>query len=227
MTPKQSAEELEARQCTAKSKRTGERCRRWSLAGRHVCMMHGAGTRVRQARTPKDGRPRRDPTCAALKHGRYASRVPDTLAQATVAYGKAGEELYRLDTIAARTWVHLEHCDALLAATQTAVQSDGAEMDAFAPHLAALMTVDRALGRLVHIVSTRHRILCKSEAISRGEMVAVLRLLAQWVDDLALDESVPRDEIRGRLAERVRDYVLASQQERDDALLGSESAGAR
>lgn len=54
-------------QCKAKSKRSGERCRRAAMIGKEVCMMHGGKT-PRGTNNPN------------FKHGRYSKAIPDRLA---------------------------------------------------------------------------------------------------------------------------------------------------
>ena len=53
-------------QCTAKSKRSGERCRQWAMHGMTVCYMHG-GASHKSIGTPR------------LKHGRYSKYLPKGL----------------------------------------------------------------------------------------------------------------------------------------------------
>jgi hypothetical protein len=55
------------RQCTAHSKRTGQRCQRPSMAGREVCYHHGG-------KTP------RGPALPQFKTGRYSKLLPSRLA---------------------------------------------------------------------------------------------------------------------------------------------------
>ncbi len=54
------------RQCTARSKRTGERCRRPVTPGRTTCRMHGG-------KTP------RGPAAPSFRHGRYSTVLPHHL----------------------------------------------------------------------------------------------------------------------------------------------------
>lgn len=54
------------KQCTAKSKRTGKRCRSPAVTGYNVCRMHGAGTRKRVL----EGK-RKSPRLASIKAGVY------------------------------------------------------------------------------------------------------------------------------------------------------------
>lgn len=55
-----------AKQCTAKSKRSGERCKNLAVTGRSVCRMHGGKT-PRGAALPQ------------TKHGRYSRDLPERL----------------------------------------------------------------------------------------------------------------------------------------------------
>lgn len=60
------------RRCTARSKRSGERCRRWATPGSNVCRMHGGRT------------PHGPGTGAPIKHGLY-SKYKATLGELTDA----------------------------------------------------------------------------------------------------------------------------------------------
>lgn len=55
-----------ARQCTAKSKRSGQRCRKHAMRGRTVCLAHGG-------RTP------RGTSSPHFRHGRYSRSLPGQL----------------------------------------------------------------------------------------------------------------------------------------------------
>lgn len=55
-------------QCTAKSKRTGQQCRRRAVTGYKVCQVHGAGS-------PKKGRPGGRP----ITTGRHSDKLPERL----------------------------------------------------------------------------------------------------------------------------------------------------
>lgn len=63
------ARDARKQQCTAKAKRTGERCKRWAVTGYTVCQVHGAGS-------PFKGRPGGRPPI----HGRYSKHLPRRLA---------------------------------------------------------------------------------------------------------------------------------------------------
>jgi len=70
-------------QCTARSKRTGERCRNPAVTGYTVCYHHGANPANRggrekgcdNSRSRAGGAPHGNAN--ALKHGAYASRLPE------------------------------------------------------------------------------------------------------------------------------------------------------
>jgi hypothetical protein len=57
-------------QCTAKSKRSSERCLKWAVRGRITCHMHG-GT----SRGPKSKAGKEKSRLAALKHGNYTKKA--------------------------------------------------------------------------------------------------------------------------------------------------------
>lgn len=197
--PTRDNDDCDERQCTATAKGTGSRCRRWAVTGFKVCVVRGAGTRKRRQRAPRDGRLRKDPTATRLVHGLYANRLPRTLKAAAAEYEASVEELYRLDAVAARLWVLLEQCDGL--AEDARRESKGSTTPAV---LAALLAVERVLNQIQRVIALRHR-LDPSErpGITRGELVGVLRIVSASVEELALDESVPREEFRSRLVEIV------------------------
>lgn len=185
--------------CTATAKGTGQRCRRWAVTGSTVCIMHGAGTRRRQSKAPRDGRLRKEPTSARLVHGLYATRLPRTVRAAAQAYEAAGEELYRLDAVAARLWVLLEQCDRM-----AEVARRDAAGRATPAAIAALGAVERVLTRLQGVIGLRDRLVHnRREMVTRGELLAVLRLVSVVVEELAMNESIPREEFRFRLVQRV------------------------
>ncbi len=68
-------EKIEKKQCKAKSKQSGERCKNWAVPGYDVCHYHGAGGRPKKmpkkpktAHAPKGNR-------NAAKHGAYSPRL--------------------------------------------------------------------------------------------------------------------------------------------------------
>jgi hypothetical protein len=185
--------------CTATAKGTGERCRRWAVSGFNVCVVHGVGTRKRRKKAPRDGRLRKDPTTARFVHGLYASRVPRTINAAAAAYEAAGEELYRLDAVAARLWVLLEQCDRMAEAARR-----DAKGNATPSSVAALLAVERVLNQIQRVIALRHRLdPSQREMITQGDLLGVLRIVSASVEELALDESVPREDFRARLVDLV------------------------
>ena len=65
-------------QCTAKSKRTGERCRRAAMHGQTVCYMHGGASR-RKGGAPKGSK-------NALKTGQYETILASTITPEELSY---------------------------------------------------------------------------------------------------------------------------------------------
>ena len=65
-------------QCTAKSKRTGERCRRAAMHGQTVCYMHGGASR-RKGGAPKGSK-------NALKTGQYETILASTMTPEELSY---------------------------------------------------------------------------------------------------------------------------------------------
>jgi len=60
----------EFKQCTAKSKQTGNRCRQPAVAGKDVCRFHGG-----LSTGPKTAEGKARSASNALKHGAYAARI--------------------------------------------------------------------------------------------------------------------------------------------------------
>jgi hypothetical protein len=77
----------DARQCTAKSKHSGERCKNPARIGYNVCRMHGAGNR----KTP-GGRP--------ISSGKYSKVLPARLAESYLEARQDSELLALRDEIA-------------------------------------------------------------------------------------------------------------------------------
>lgn len=71
-------------QCTANSKRSGERCRRMAMKGRNVCYNHG-------------GKSLAGAEATAFKHGRYSRYLPERLVD-QYREAMADEEITRLDS---------------------------------------------------------------------------------------------------------------------------------
>lgn len=71
-------------QCKAKSKRSGERCRRYAMNGREVCYMHGGKTPVGLA-------------LPQTKTGLYSRYLPAKLSTEYEALLNLGNDLFRID----------------------------------------------------------------------------------------------------------------------------------
>jgi len=57
-------------QCTAKSKRSKQRCRKWAMRGKTVCHIHGGKSKGAKTKAGKE-RSRQ----AALRHGGYTKEA--------------------------------------------------------------------------------------------------------------------------------------------------------
>ena len=72
----------EKKQCKAKSKQSGVRCKNWAVPGYEVCHFHGAGGRPKIKRPAGAGGPPPKGNHNALKHGAYSARLlPDEQAR--------------------------------------------------------------------------------------------------------------------------------------------------
>lgn len=209
--------------CTADRRgRPGVRCDKRAREGFQVCGFHGAGHPAREAKGEK-----KPAGSGRLTHGLYSRRMRDNTAVATSIgeYERAGDQLYRLDTIAARTWVALEHADRAVAlamqflkraeekatAARTSEEDEhraGAALRVFG---AVLDRVQVVIGRLESIAATRHKMQTGDAGISRLELVAVLRLVGAWVREIAADEEIPRERIADELIQRAQAYAAGQQ----------------
>src|SRR3712207_2821920 len=70
------------KQCTARSRRTGQRCEAWRVKGSSVCYHHGGATP-------------RGIDAGAFRHGRYSKSIPDRLT-ATYQQSLADEQRHDL-----------------------------------------------------------------------------------------------------------------------------------
>src|SRR5207253_1473583 len=124
-------------QCQARSKRSGERCRRWARLGYSVCPMHGAGSARREAAGIRE-----NPRLAPLKTGTYArpetleqySRTYPKFAERVDHYRKQREKLRDLDELLARLWAL---ADVMSEAPQDVVTTENGQQ---APALAGLLS---------------------------------------------------------------------------------------
>lgn len=205
--------------CTADTK-AGGRCGQHARDGFFVCAVHGAGSAKRE----RAGE--RKPAGFPVKNGLYSRRVRENAAVATsiTEYERAGDQLYKMDTIAARTWVALEHADRAVAlvlqyvrrAEERAATCNSEEEESRAGSAVRLFgtVLDRVqivIGRLESIAATRHKMQTGDGGISRLEMVAVLRLVGAWVREIAADDDVPRERIAEELIQRVQAYAAGQQ----------------
>lgn len=198
-----------APRCQAKSRRSGKQCGMPARRGFKVCWMHGAGSGKRESDGEKKPASERN-----LKHGLYARRPRPWGDDAVREYVETGDALYSLDTVAARTWLHLEHADRVANAALRALESmQDADVDSMELRdlASALGGVDKALARLEGLIQTRAKLAAAEHGISQAEFIAMLRLITAWVRELAADDTVPRDRLADQLVARIQAYVDAQQ----------------
>jgi hypothetical protein len=185
--PKTPAE-LDNARCTATSKASGQQCRRWAVSGYSVCPMHGAGAPARRRFPGPDGRPRRDPRVARLRHGLYSSRLPAELGRIVTEFYEDKTALFSLETVAARLWALLLHCDAVELATG---DGDLSDPDRVGAALRAIDAVRRVLHDLIGAAKVHAQINRRSADISIEEVVGIVASILTWAHEIAADEQVP------------------------------------
>ncbi len=200
LSRKKTPVELDDARCTATSKASGQRCRRWAVSGYAVCPMHGAGAPARRRFPGPDGRPRRDPRISRLRHGLYSSRLPAELGRVVAEFYEDKAALFSLETVAARLWALLLHCDAV----ELAVDDDDLrDPDRAGAALQAVDAVRRVLHELINVAKAHARITQRSAGVSIDDVVGIVASILMWTHEIAADERVPRGEIARRLADRV------------------------
>lgn len=200
MTRRKTPEELDRSHCTATARGTGARCRRWSVSGYGVCVVHGAGAPVRRRRPAPDGRLRSDPRSAGLVHGVYARHLPDALAETVAAMAEAGDELFDLKIVAARLWALLLSADDV---ERAAFESTDLTEEP-TPVLRAMNAVPSVTREIRRVIELEHRIRRRASAIDVAQLSSIIAVLLLRVHELALDETVARDEISPRTLDRLR-----------------------
>lgn len=203
--------------CKAKAKGTGQQCQRWARDGYDVCMMHGAGTRVRQEEAPADGRVRQDPATAGLKAGlrtgRYLTRTKTRFGEALADFHGQEEELFDLKLIAARLWTALMTLDEVEGAfdlTQLVEMPEGVQLctcgelyrrsDVARDILNRVFGIRSILHELIEVVRARHKLDEKTAGtITETQMVAIIVMLVTKLHEIVQDPKVPRDQIPKRL----------------------------
>jgi hypothetical protein len=165
-------------QCTAKSKQSGEQCKRASTTGRKVCSIHG-------------GKSPSGLSSATLKHGRYSTSLPTRLAS---RYEQAllDPTLLDLDHEIALVDVRL---DMLLARLETG-ESGEAWADVTAS-VAALLTARRtkdegamvaALNRIIETARSKHSDQAAWDDVTRMVDQRTRLVMAKHKRDLDLDQ---------------------------------------
>lgn len=200
MSRKKSATELDAARCSARSKATGEQCRRWAVTGCKVCPMHGAGAPSRRRFPGPDGRPRQDPRVSRLRHGLYSSRLPKEMRRMVEEFAADEAALFDLNVVQARLWVLLTRCDEVEAGL---ADVDVRDADGAAAVLRALDATRRVLHELATGVLVHEKIKQRSAGVTLEEVIGVVTTILLWARELAADERVPRDQIARRLSDRV------------------------
>lgn len=163
-------------QCTAMSKRSGERCKRMTAPGRNVCNMHGGKT-PRGAALPQ------------TTHGRYSQDLPTRLAsrfaasqadpdllnlntEIAVIDARISDVLRRVDTgESGQTWRELK--DTYTAMVEAQRAKDGAEVARLLNELGALIRhghSDYAAWADVRTLIDQRRKLVESEGRRRKDM---------------------------------------------------------
>ena len=232
--PRQTRAAKRRRQrCTATAKSTKERCNRWAVEGYQVCVVHGAGTKKRQVEAPADGRLRQEPATAGIKTGKYATFTKARMKDAAAAMVEEGEHLFHLETMAARLWATLLAADEVEASFQmTALQSrptpefiddiedpvqraeiamqweeNESKRCSFAARdiLQRLQMIRGCVHELLEATRVRQKLDDRhGPTITKGQLEATLTIVALWVHELSLDESVARDQIAPKLFDRFR-----------------------
>lgn len=200
--------------CRATSKRSGKPCERYAVTGSKVCHQHGAGTRKRV----KSGE-RKDPTLAAVKHGRY-SRFHDRILQQVADY-VADPGMWEYDRMMALLMGSLERADevsevardALVQVARRAQENGSAEAAALVITAAATASStealrQRALQEMGRLIAAKHRKDQAAGAISIPEMMAFLRWLQSVIIQLVSDPKVERAAIADRFVELIHSIAM-------------------
>lgn len=165
------------RQCSATSKRSGERCRKHAMKGRSVCRAHGGAT-PRGMASPH------------WKHGRYSSALPEGLAARYEAALADSRLLSLRDDIAL---VNLEITEAL-ASVCGKFPDPAVEQDAW-------IRVRQAMETRRKLVETEAKHLQMSKQMYTAEEVfslvgALLETVRTHVSDLDALHAVSQDMVR-------------------------------
>ena len=209
-------------QCTALSRRSGERCRNPAVHGLDVCRMHGGGSPHRGTRS---GRP--------IRHGRYSRLLPDRLAaryqeaERDNALLNLRAEISLIDARLAELLGHLSTGESgqswreALAAwrylTDMAATGDvglfrGA-MDNLGRILQRGASDPRTWGEIVALVETRRR-LVESERrrlVEMQQMISAEQAMALLASVTAIiRENIPDGPTRNRIASGIRGLLAVN-----------------
>lgn len=203
--------------CTARSKGSGERCKRWRRDGTTVCMVHGAGTKKRVLAGQ-----RKDPKLAAVVHGRY-SRFRDRILADVQDYIN-DPDMWEYNRLAALCVGSLERADDLAEVSRRALgvlerslhaaaDDGGAEVAALVVTAASTATSTealrlRALEQLGKVVAARHKQNQAAGSVAIPEMIALLRWFQSLVVQLVADPKIERHAIPDRFSMAVRSIAM-------------------
>jgi hypothetical protein len=194
---KKSESELDAARCSARSKATGERCRRWAVAGCRVCTVHGAGAPKR--RRPfggPDGRERKDPRAARLKHGLYSKRLPREVGRVVAEFQGDQEALFDLKAVAARLWTLLMRCDEVEVSLADGDLRDPKVADGA---LKAIDAVAKVCAELAKVSVAHTKLSRRNSGLTERDLVAIVCRVLFKVREVADDDRIPRDKIADTL----------------------------
>jgi hypothetical protein len=201
MTRPKTPSELDAARCAARSKHTGDRCRRWAVSGCTVCVVHGAGAPVRRARFLPGTPPKQDPRTARLRHGLYSRRLPDDMGRVVAEFLADEAALFDLRPMVARLWTLLVRCDEV---EESAVAgADLRDPEQAAAVLRAVEGVRSVLRELVHAAKIHAQLAHRPSGIDEAQVIAMVVTVVRWADEIARDERVPRDQLGRQLQRRI------------------------
>jgi hypothetical protein len=201
MTRPNAPSELDAAWCAARSKRMGDRCRRWAVTGCPVCVVHGAGAPVRRARSLPGAPPKQDPRTARLRYGLYSRRLPGEMGRVVAEFLTDEAALFDLRPMATRLWALLVRCDEV--EESAAAGANLRDPEQAAAVLRAVEGVRRVLRDLLHVASIHAKVTHRPSGIDEAQVIAMVVTVVRWADEIARDESVPRDKLGRQLRRRI------------------------
>jgi hypothetical protein len=176
--PHGSNEATITRQCTARSKRSGTRCRKHAMRGRSVCLAHGG-------RTP------RGVDSPHFRHGRYSQALPTRL---TDAYERARQD---------PTLLSLREEAALLTAVINSLLAQLTDDVSAAQERRLWRQIARTIMQRRRLVDAEVRqLVLAREMITAEEAMAMVESIAQIVQ-----RYVPETSDRAAIADEIRSVI--------------------